>query len=67
VAPKRDPTATAAAAYLGVDDANALACEWEAAELVVNRPVDTDWGQHEGSHTDPDGNLLRFGSTVADP
>jgi hypothetical protein len=58
----RDPTATACAAYLWVDDADALASEWEAAGVGVSRPVDTDWGQHEGSHTDPDGNLLRFGS-----
>ena len=27
-------------------------------------PEDMEWGQHEGSHIDPDGNLLRFGSPV---
>jgi hypothetical protein len=63
----RDPTATAGSAYLWVDDADALASEWEAAGVSVHWPVDTAWGQHEGSHTDPDGNLLRFGSPVADP
>ncbi len=63
----RDPTATAGAAYLwGVDDADAtLASEWEAAGVGVHRPMDTDWGLHEGSHTDPDGNLLRFGSPLS--
>src|SRR5580704_2214928 len=60
-----DPTATRCAAYLWVDDSDALASEWEGAGVDVSRPEDTDWGQHEGSHTDPDGNLLRFGSPVA--
>jgi predicted enzyme related to lactoylglutathione lyase len=59
-----DPTRTASAAYLWVDDADALAREWEAAGLVVTAPIDTDWGQHEGAHTDPYGNLIRFGSPV---
>jgi hypothetical protein len=25
-------------------------------------PADYDYGKREGSHTDPDGNLIRFGS-----
>jgi hypothetical protein len=28
-------------------------------------PVDTEWGQHEGSVVDPDGNVIRFGSPMA--
>ncbi len=51
-------------AYLFVDDADALARQWELADVVVSAPTDTDWGQHEGSHVDPDGNVLRFGSPM---
>jgi len=50
--------------YLFVDDADALAREWQAAGLDVRLPEDTDWNQHEGSHVDPDGNVLRFGSPM---
>ena len=37
-----------------------------AAELGVNviGPDDYDYGKREGSHRDPDGNLLRFGSPL---
>jgi len=31
---------------------------------VVNLPEDTEWGQHEGAHVDPDGNVIRFGSPI---
>lgn len=48
--------------YLWVEDADALAHEWESAGVKVSRPRDTDWGQHEGWHQDPDCNLIRFGS-----
>ena len=58
----RDPTATACAAYCGWTTPTPLPPSGETAGVGVSRPVDTDWGQHEGSHTDPDGNLLRFGS-----
>lgn len=57
---------TTSAAYLDVDDADALAAEWTAAkvggELVA--PVNTGYGTREGAHIDPDGNLLRFGSRL---
>ena len=62
-----DPTTTTSAAYLWVDDADGLAHEWSAAGVDVRSPRDTDWGQHEGAHVDPDGNLIRFGSPVAPP
>jgi catechol 2,3-dioxygenase-like lactoylglutathione lyase family enzyme len=54
-----------AAAYLFVDDAEALAAEWEAAGVEVHRPQDTEWGMHEGAMVDPDGNVIRFGSPIA--
>ena len=53
-----------ASAYLFVDDADALAERWEAAGVEVHRPVDTEWGQHEGAVVDPDGNVIRFGSPM---
>jgi catechol 2,3-dioxygenase-like lactoylglutathione lyase family enzyme len=56
--------ATGSSAYLWVEDADALAAEWRAAGLEVHGPEDTDWGQHEGAHVDPDGNVLRFGSPL---
>jgi catechol 2,3-dioxygenase-like lactoylglutathione lyase family enzyme len=54
-----------ASAYLFVDDADALAAEWEAAGIEVHRPEDTEWGMHEGAMVDPDGNVIRFGSPIA--
>jgi len=50
------------AIYLHVDDADQLADEWRRAGVPVTGPTDHDYGKREGSHTDPDGNLLRFGS-----
>ncbi|TFV88673.1 VOC family protein [Blastococcus sp. CT_GayMR20] len=58
-----DPLRTAAAAYLHVPDADALAAEWAGVERT-GAPVDTDYGLREGWHIDPDGNLLRFGSPL---
>jgi uncharacterized glyoxalase superfamily protein PhnB len=52
------------AAYLFVDDADALAAEWRSAGVEVHPPQDTEWGQHEGSVVDPDGNVIRFGSPI---
>jgi len=59
-----DPLRTAAAAYLHVPDADALAQEWARVDRT-GQPVDTDYGLREGWHIDPDGNLLRFGSPLA--
>ena len=53
-----------ASAYLFVDDADVVAARWEAAGVVVHRPQDTEWGQHEGAVVDPDGNVIRFGSPI---
>jgi uncharacterized glyoxalase superfamily protein PhnB len=53
---------TSGAIYLHVDDADQLADDWRRAGLPVVGPADFEYGKREGSHTDPDGNLLRFGS-----
>lgn len=50
--------------YLHVDDADALADEWRSADAAIVEPQDVEWGKHEGSHKDPDGNLIRFGSPL---
>jgi hypothetical protein len=61
-----DPATNTISWYLQVADADALHAEWAAAavagELVA--PFDTDYGMREGSHTDPDGNTVRFGSPL---
>jgi hypothetical protein len=41
-----------------------LADEWRNAGMEVKAPFDTDYGKHEGSHIDPDGNIIRFGSPI---
>jgi uncharacterized glyoxalase superfamily protein PhnB len=52
------------AAYLFVDDADVVAAEWRSAGIDLHRPEDTEWGQHEGTLVDPDGNVIRFGSPI---
>jgi predicted enzyme related to lactoylglutathione lyase len=64
VAPDLRPSAPSHSVYLFVDDADALAEAWRAAGAEVYMPEDTEWGQHEGAHVDPDGNVLRFGSPM---
>ena len=54
------------AIYLHVDDADRIAAEWRGMGLEVVGPDDFDYGKHEGSHTDLDGNLIRFGSPLRD-
>ena len=57
-----------AAAYLYVRDAAALYAEWSRPGIggQTRPPSPTDYGLHEGAHTDPDGNVIRFGSPMAD-
>jgi hypothetical protein len=50
--------------YMHVDDADRLAEEWRKVRIEVSGPRDYDYGKREGSHTDPDGNLIRFGSPL---
>ena len=56
----------AASAYLYVADADALYDEWSRPGLGGHtHPVEpTPYGLREGSHNDPDGNLIRFGSSI---
>jgi DNA-binding MarR family transcriptional regulator/catechol 2,3-dioxygenase-like lactoylglutathione lyase family enzyme len=53
-------------AYLLVRDAAALYEEWSRPGIGGHtHPAEpTPWGMLEGSHTDPDGNLIRFGSPI---
>jgi uncharacterized glyoxalase superfamily protein PhnB len=41
-----------------------VAEEWRAKGIEVEGPRDEDYGKREGSVRDPDGNLIRFGSTI---
>ena len=41
-----------------------MAEEWRAAGIEVVGPRDEEYGKREGSVTDPDGNLIRFGSPL---
>jgi hypothetical protein len=53
----------AGAIYLAVDDADALHAEWAAAAVGETSDLfDPGFGVWEAAHTDPDGNLIRFGS-----
>ena len=51
-------------AYLYVEDADALFEEWGRPGIAgtTRPPGDTPYQLREGSHVDPDGNLIRFGS-----
>jgi Glyoxalase/Bleomycin resistance protein/Dioxygenase superfamily len=53
------------AAYVAVDDADALHAEWSAAGVGETSDLfDPGFGVWEAAHTDVDGNLLRFGSPL---
>jgi hypothetical protein len=54
------------AAYLYVRDADALYEEWSRPGIGghTHPAVPTDYKLREGSHTDLDGNLIRFGSPI---
>jgi len=61
-----DPERAAASAYLYVRDADALYEEWSrpgiGGRTLAVGP--TPYKLREGSHVDPDGNLIRFGSPM---
>jgi uncharacterized glyoxalase superfamily protein PhnB len=62
-----DPEAhMSAVLYIHVDDAEQLAADWRKASMEVAGPQDFDYGKREGSHVDPDGNVIRFGSPIPD-
>jgi uncharacterized glyoxalase superfamily protein PhnB len=50
--------------YLHCQDADRVAEEWRAAGMEVDGLRDEDYGKREGSITDPDGNVIRFGSPI---
>jgi len=52
------------ALYIHCQDAGRVAEEWKQAGIEVNGPRDEDYGKREGSITDPDGNVIRFGSPI---
>jgi uncharacterized glyoxalase superfamily protein PhnB len=52
------------ALYIHCENADDVADEWRKAGLEVVGPKDEEYGKREGSHTDPDGNLIRFGSPL---
>jgi uncharacterized protein len=64
-----EPTTNTVSLYLFVADADQLHNEWAAASVDgrLDAPTDTDYGLREGRHIDPDGNVIRFGSPLADP
>jgi hypothetical protein len=62
------PPELAGAAYIAVDDADALHAEWVAAGVGETSDLsDPGFGVWEAAHTDGDGNLLRFGSRLRRP
>jgi catechol 2,3-dioxygenase-like lactoylglutathione lyase family enzyme len=50
--------------YIHCANADDVANEWRKAGLDVLGPKDEEYGKREGSHRDPDGNLIRFGSPL---
>jgi predicted enzyme related to lactoylglutathione lyase len=48
--------------YLHTNSADEIADEWRKAGLEVTGPENFDYGKYEGTHVDPDGNVIRFGS-----
>jgi DNA-binding MarR family transcriptional regulator len=64
--PDHDPVRNSCSAYLYVRDADALYEKWSRPGIGgQTRPVGLmPYKLREGSHVDPDGNLIRFGSPV---
>jgi hypothetical protein len=52
------------ALYIHCQDADQVAEEWRKAEIAVEGPRNEGYGKREGSITDPDGNVIRFGSPI---
>jgi len=52
--------------YMDVDDADAVFAEWSTVGVAgrTDPPGDMPWGMREGTHVDPDGNVIRFGSPL---
>lgn len=56
-----------AVAYLFVQDADAVYSHWSQTGVggTTEPPADMPWAMREGVHTDPDGNIIRFGSPIS--
>ena len=50
--------------YVHCRDADRVAEEWRQVGIEVNGPRAEDYGKREGFVTDPDGNVIRFGSPI---
>jgi predicted enzyme related to lactoylglutathione lyase len=58
-----EPGTQPAAAYIAVDDVDALHTQWRAAGVGETSDVfDPGFGVREAAHVDADGNMIRFGS-----
>jgi catechol 2,3-dioxygenase-like lactoylglutathione lyase family enzyme len=72
-APGTDPFTSSAGCYVYVEDADALFVEFERLALrsagiprLQGPPQDADYGLREFAMVDPEGNLLRIGSSIAE-
>ncbi len=61
---QRDERPGGGALYIHCQDADRVAGEWRQAGIDVDGPRHEDYGKREGSITDPDGNVIRFGSPI---
>jgi catechol 2,3-dioxygenase-like lactoylglutathione lyase family enzyme len=52
------------ALYVHCQEADRVGDEWRQAGIDVHGPQDEDYGKREGWITDPDGNVIRFGSRL---
>jgi catechol 2,3-dioxygenase-like lactoylglutathione lyase family enzyme len=59
-----DELASHGSLFIHCIDANRVAEEWRQAGIEVTGPRDEDYGKREGSVSDPDGNVIRFGSPI---
>lgn len=50
--------------YIHCQDADRVAQDWTQVGIDVEGPQDENYGKREGSITDPDGNVIRFGSPL---
>jgi catechol 2,3-dioxygenase-like lactoylglutathione lyase family enzyme len=59
-----DEAAGRGSLYIHCQDADRVAEEWRQAGIDVVGPRDEDSGKREGFASDPDGNVIRFGSPI---
>lgn len=68
--PEVDPATNRAACYIGVDDAALVHAEWATLGLAgeglgsLGDPTLRPWGLREAWVTDPDGTVVRIGSSA---